>query len=54
MRITRIHINAMVAVGVLAGLATMFIVYGEFCAAAGLGGVIGMVATSFANAGNGD
>jgi len=48
-KMTKIHINALGACTLLCGIVVAFIWHGEFCAAAGLAGVIGMVATTFAD-----
>jgi len=47
-KFTKIHINALGACSLLSGIVIVFILHGEYCAAAGLAGVVGMVATTFA------
>ena len=55
MKFTRLHINALAACILLAAISTLLIVVsGDTCAAVGLAGVIGVVATRFADVGNGD
>ena len=55
MNFTRIHINALIACLLLTGISTLLIVVSkDTCAAVGLAGVIGVVATRFADVGNGD
>ena len=51
---TRLHINALTAIVLMACIAGALIYRGDACAAAGIAGSIGLVALTFAKAGNGD
>ena len=53
MKVTTIHVNAMVTCLLLFGLAVLFIWKGEVEAAIGLSGTIGVVAVHFAKSSNG-
>ena len=53
MKITTIHINAMVTCVLLFSLSAMLVWQGDTCAAVGLAGTIGVVAVHFAKTSNG-
>ena len=54
MKVTTIHINAMVTCLLLFSLSVMLVWTGDTCAAVGLAGTIGVVAVHFAKTSNGN
>ena len=46
---TKLHINAIIACVLLTGISGAMLAVGEYCAAAGVAGTIGVVAVHFAD-----